>query len=435
MNRLVVNPNRPDTWEIQLKDGENLLGRSDAVDFKIGDGSVSSSHCQIIVNDGAVSIQDLGSTNGTFINGAPVQVAGLQNGQTIRLGNIEMIFYADAPAPAAPPAAPRLRVTLGAPAPEAASPVAAMIPPLLASMPDIQAAPTVCKFHPKSHARWFCHKCNRSFCDLCVNSRTVGSTVKKTCRNCSGECAPLEVNITAPEEKGFLASLPGAFIYPFRGTGILVLIFSALLFAALGATMAGIFGIIIKLGAIGYLFSYMQNIIHATANEEKEMPELPGMDDLFGGFLRLAGTVVMSFGLPLGLLVARFFGVDVPVSAILIAGFLGCVYFPMAFLVVAMKDNVMACNPLVVVPSILRVPLPYLVTVVLFASIFGVQQIGNMMSSGAGTLTFTTQSGSVFFMAIGFKMVWSFVKVYLLTVNMRIMGLLYLTQKEKLGWY
>jgi hypothetical protein len=440
MNRLVVNPNKPDTWEIQLKDGENRLGRGDAVDFKIGDGSVSSSHCQIIVNDGTVSIQDLGSTNGTFVNDAPVQMAGLKNGQAIRLGNVEMIFYADAPqlavAAPPPPTTPRLRVSgtsheSASPAPSATN----FPPPLLAPTIDIRGAAEFCKFHPKSHGRWFCGKCNRSFCDLCVNSRNVGEASQKMCRNCGVECAPLEVNIAAPEEKKFLASLPGAFIYPFRGTGILILVFSALLFAALGVRMAGIFSIIIKLGAIGYLFSYMQNIIHATANEEAQMPELPGMDDLFGGFLRLAGTVVMSFGLSLGLMVAKFYEVDVPVSAIIITIILGCLYFPMAFLAVAMKDNVMASNPLVVVPSILRVPLPYLVTVILFASIFGVQQIGNMISSGAGTLTLTTTKGSVFLMAIGFKIIWSFVKVYLLTVNMRIMGLLYLTQKEKLGWY
>ena len=305
-----------------------------------------------------------------------------------------------------------------------------MIPPLLASMPDTQAAASNCKFHPRNPARWFCSKCNRSFCDLCVTTRTVAGTGKKTCRTCGVECRLLELQFTAPEERSFLASLPGAFIYPFRGTGVLILIFSALLFAGLGASMAGIFGIIIKLGAIGYLFSYMQNIIHATANEETQMPELPGMDDVFGGFLRLAGTVVMSFGLTFGLLVARFFGVDVPVSAIIITILLGCLYFPMAFLVVAMKDNVMACNPLVVVPSILRVPFNTPVTFIMFASLFGFQQIGNLVSSVAGTTAFTTTSMSVMFVSFGIRMIWSFTSVYLLTVNMRIMGLLYATQKK-----
>lgn len=438
MNRLVVNPNRPDTWEIQLKDGENQLGRSEANDFTVADASVSSSHCQVIVSDGDVSILDLGSTNGTFINGESTREAKLQNGQTVRLGSIEMIFYADVPQAAAPDtrlvsaAAPRLRLSGVNHEPESATPpVAEEVPPPLIPQFDTSAASPVCKSHPKSHARWFCGKCKHSFCDLCINSHHN----KRTCRKCGVECAPLEIETTVAAEKGFLASLPGAFIYPFRGNGVLILIFSAILFAALGATMAGILSILIKMAAIGYLFSYMQNIIHATAAEEKHMPELPGRDDLFGGFVRLVGTVIMSFGLTIGLLVAKLCGVDIPVSAIIITMLLGCVYFPMAFLVVAMKDNVLACNPLVVVPAILRVPFPYLVTVVLFASLFGFQQVGNLISSMAGAVTFTTTDMSVLFISLGIRVLWSFVSIYLLTVNMRILGLLYVTQKEKLAWY
>jgi hypothetical protein len=94
----------------------------------------------------------------------------------------------------------------------------------------------------------------------------------------------------------------------------------------------------------------------------------------------------------------------------------------------------MSSNPLVVVPSILRVPFQYLITVVVFASIFGVQRIGDMIAGGAKTVTFTTMDIHVLLIAIGIRIIWSFISVYLLTVNMRIMGLLYLTQKEKLGW-
>jgi pSer/pThr/pTyr-binding forkhead associated (FHA) protein len=450
MNRLVVNPNKPDTWAIQLEDGVNLLGRGEDNDFRIPDASVSGSHCQIIIQNGDVSIIDLGSTNGSFINGTRILADKLHNGQTIRLGNVEMTFQTDVPQPAATPAsaapppplattpasapAPavsRLRVSGISHEPEAEATVITSnaLPPLLPAI-DTHAASSVCKFHPKTSSRWFCPKCKRSFCDLCVNAH--GN--KRACRACAVECAPLEVEIAEPTETGFMASLPGAFIYPFRGTGVLILIFSAILFSALGA-MGGLFSILFKMAAIGYLFSYMQNIIHATANEEAQMPELPGMDDLFSGFLRLAGTVVMSFGLTVGLLVAKFYEVDIPISAIIISLLLGCLYFPMAFLVVAMKDNVMACNPLVVVPSILRVPGQYIVTVVLFAAIFGVQGIGNLVSGTAGSVAFTTTDMSVMFIAFAVKMIWSFTSVYLLTLNMRIMGLLYLTQKEKLGWY
>lgn len=436
MNRLEVNPGKPDAWEIQLRDGVNQFGRGAASDFQIADPSVSSSHCRIVVSNGTVSILDLGSTNGTFVNGTKIQEQAIQDGQSIRLGNVEMIFYADAPKPAAAPAAaPRLRVNLTAHAPEsAAAPAPTLSPPLVPAL-DTHAAASKCKFHPKSLARWFCPKCIRSFCDLCVNSRTHGETVTKTCRSCGVECTPLEVQVTSPTESGFLASVPGAFIYPFRGTGVLILIFSTLLFAALGARMSGIFSILIKLGAIGYLFSYMQNIIHATANEEAEMPELPGMDDLFGGFVRLVGTVIMSFGLALGLMAAILGGVEIPVSAIILAMILGCLYFPMAFLAVAMKDNVLACNPLVIVPSILRVPGQYAVAVVIFIAIFGIKEIGDLVSAGFGSVTFTTTDISVLLMSFGVRIIWSFISIYLLVVNIRIMGLLYLTQKEKLGWY
>ncbi len=434
MNRLVVNPARADAWEIELKPGVNRLGRGDANDFKIGDASVSGSHCQIIVNDGLATIQDLGSTNGTFINNTQIQNAKLENGQKIHLGGTEMIFYSETEPPAVSPATLRIRVSVSANAPAAVPPVLAGVPPTIASAPEIHAAPAVCKFHPKSPARWFCSKCNRSFCDLCVASHNIGGVVKTTCRTCAVECAPLEVKITRPVEIGFFARLPGAIIYPFRGTGILVLIVGTLVFAGLNFMSAGLFSILMKIVALGYLFSYMQNIIFAAAAEEKEMPELPGMDDLFGGFGRLAGTVLMSFGVAIGLLVARYFGVDVPMSAIIITGLLGCLYFPMAFLAVAMKDNVMASNPLVVVPSILRVPLQYFVTVIILVSIFGIQRIGNMLAAGSEAVTFSTTDMTVMFIAIGFHIIWSFINVYLLTVNSHIMGLLYATQKEKLGW-
>ena len=244
----------------------------------------------------------------------------------------------------------------------------------------------------------------------------------------------MEAKITRPVEIGFFARLPGAILYPFRGTGILVLIVGTLVFAGLNFMSAGIFSILMKIVALGYLFSYMQNIIFATAAEEKEMPELPGMDDVFGGFCRLAGTVLMSFGMAIGLLAARFFGVDVPIPAIFIAGIFGVLYFPMAFLAVAMKDNALAANPLVVVPSILRIPLQYLVTVIAYVAIFGVQQIGNLVAAGSQSVTFSTPDMTVMFIAIAFQMIWSFISVYLLTVNSHILGLLYVTQKEKLGW-
>src|SRR5262245_53302026 len=95
MSRLVINPNTPHAWEIKLKPGTNLIGRGFATDFKIDDPSVSSSHCEITVNNETALIKDLGSTNGTFINQAQVQEAKLETGHAIRLGGVNMVFYAD----------------------------------------------------------------------------------------------------------------------------------------------------------------------------------------------------------------------------------------------------------------------------------------------------------------------------------------------------
>src|ERR1051326_3233092 len=100
-NRLLVNPGTPQAWEILLKSGQNRLGRADQNDFQVNHPSVSGSHCEIVVSSAGVLLKDLGSTNGTYVNRAPVREALLQTGQHVHLGGVEMLFEATAP-PAAP---------------------------------------------------------------------------------------------------------------------------------------------------------------------------------------------------------------------------------------------------------------------------------------------------------------------------------------------
>src|SRR5882672_3385127 len=100
MPRLLIYPGTPSTWEIQLRPGSNSLGRGAANDFQINHPSVSGSHCQIPIENGTAIIRDLGSTNGTFVNRAPVKEAALQAGQTIHLGGVEIAYQGDGPAPA-----------------------------------------------------------------------------------------------------------------------------------------------------------------------------------------------------------------------------------------------------------------------------------------------------------------------------------------------
>ena len=180
----------------------------------------------------------------------------------------------------------------------------------------------------------------------------------------------------------------------------------------------------------------MQNIIHSTANDENESLSLPGADDLFSACFRLLGTILVCFGPAIGLTVwAGMQGPPMAGMAIIPAVILGCLYFPMAFLAVAMKDSVLAANPMIVIPAILKIPLEYLVTAVLLMGVFGIRLLGNMMSGAAEGATFSTRDMSVLFVALGFRAIWSFVSVYLLTVSMRILGLLYIARKQKLGWF
>src|SRR5208282_6546504 len=93
----------PQAWEIQLKPGVNAIGRAFANDFKLTDVSVSGCHCHVTVEDERVTIKDLGSTNGTYVDRTRVSEATLQSGSSVHLGGLEMLFYSDEPGQAAMP--------------------------------------------------------------------------------------------------------------------------------------------------------------------------------------------------------------------------------------------------------------------------------------------------------------------------------------------
>jgi pSer/pThr/pTyr-binding forkhead associated (FHA) protein len=88
----------------ELKVDKTTIGRVDDNTFPIAEASVSSHHCEILLQGTDVVIRDLNSTNGTFINGEKITEAVLKPGQILRLGQIEMRLETEeaaAPAPAA----------------------------------------------------------------------------------------------------------------------------------------------------------------------------------------------------------------------------------------------------------------------------------------------------------------------------------------------
>ncbi len=85
----------------ELTADKTTIGRVEDNTFPITDPSVSSHHCEILLKGSDVVVNDLNSTNGTFINGDKVTEATLKPGQVLRLGQIELRLEAEAPAAAA----------------------------------------------------------------------------------------------------------------------------------------------------------------------------------------------------------------------------------------------------------------------------------------------------------------------------------------------
>jgi hypothetical protein len=476
MPRLVIHPGTPQAKEIPLKPGANYLGRGFANDFQINDGSVSTSHCQILVNGDVVTVKDLGSTNGTFINRTAVQEASLQPGQMLRLGAVEIAFEGDAPtivattapvmataASAAPPAPAMGGLRISGSAPAAAAPPPPMgglrisgsskvveaeappvavaeppVPPALEAVPARPAGKTNCKFHPKSPSRWLCPKCGQQYCDLCVSTRATNSGTAHLCRPCAVECSPVSVVIDVgamTRKANFFVQLPEAFSYPFRRGGAYLLVggsvFLAILESALNISLPFILWVLqimFRIMFLGYLFAYMQNVIHSTANGDQEEPSLPsvtGWGELLMTGLQLIVTILLSFGPAIGLAIWGLFygGGPMGVVAAVAAAGIGCLYFPMAFLSVAMFDSWTGVNPLLVIPAISKVPLQYLVTCIILGLIVATRSVG---------VTYLPMLISIPFVPF---LLASFIGLYFLTVECRILGILYFCNKQKFGWF
>jgi pSer/pThr/pTyr-binding forkhead associated (FHA) protein len=96
----------------ELKGEKTTVGRVSDNAFEIPESSVSSHHAEILLQGNEVRIKDLGSTNGTFINGEQITEAVLKPGQILRLGTIEMRLESPESASAAAAAPAKKAATL-----------------------------------------------------------------------------------------------------------------------------------------------------------------------------------------------------------------------------------------------------------------------------------------------------------------------------------
>jgi pSer/pThr/pTyr-binding forkhead associated (FHA) protein len=80
-----------------------LLGRDEECDVRLEQKSVSKLHCVIVKTDGVLLLRDLGSTNGTRVNGQRVRRAALLPNDILALANVKFRVYYGPDASGHPP--------------------------------------------------------------------------------------------------------------------------------------------------------------------------------------------------------------------------------------------------------------------------------------------------------------------------------------------
>jgi DNA-binding winged helix-turn-helix (wHTH) protein len=76
-----------------LYEGENIIGRDPQCSLWVDESHVSGQHARLTVSAGQVTVEDLGSTNGTFLRGSRVTVPQpLADGDVIRFGATDVTF-------------------------------------------------------------------------------------------------------------------------------------------------------------------------------------------------------------------------------------------------------------------------------------------------------------------------------------------------------
>jgi DNA-binding winged helix-turn-helix (wHTH) protein len=79
--------------EIALAEGESILGRDPEAVVWIDRSSVSRRHARIVISGDTVTVEDLGSKNGTFLSGRRIaKPVPLVSGDEIRIGSARLVF-------------------------------------------------------------------------------------------------------------------------------------------------------------------------------------------------------------------------------------------------------------------------------------------------------------------------------------------------------
>jgi Protein of unknown function (DUF3662)/FHA domain len=79
----------------ELTTGRNVIGRGTEADIRLPDTGVSRKHVDVVLDGGTAYVEDLGSTNGTLVNGRRISRQALADGDVIRIGHSVLVYRQD----------------------------------------------------------------------------------------------------------------------------------------------------------------------------------------------------------------------------------------------------------------------------------------------------------------------------------------------------
>jgi pSer/pThr/pTyr-binding forkhead associated (FHA) protein len=407
MARLIFIHDSGERIEYQLRPGRNSIGRAADNDLAVDHESVSDYHCEVQLAPGGIMVRDLGSPTGTWIDALRIDQGNLGAGQTLQVGDIQLLLEAPAP----------IRV-------RAAS----------ASEPEVNRAETTLPPSTAGDDWMHCPKCAQWYEPGTTSQRRVGAALLHFCPQCGCPCdtgTASAAGATGPEAMTFRRGVTDALNYPVRGNGWGLLLAGTVAltlttYAALLASFVPLLGllalIILTIGVGGYLFAFLKHVLTSSAQGDDLVPGWPEVSspaEFASNFFQLVGMLLFCFG-P-ALLWARLApdnsGIWIP---FLLLG-VGAFYFPMALMGVALADSLAGLNPFVVVPSMLRIFRQYLVVCALMVCLVAVQIAGEQLVELVP-------------LPILPVFVMNCVSLYLVIVIGRVLGLLYFVNRERLAW-
>ena len=92
---IINGPQTGNTFEII--DPETSIGRDPANAIFLNDMTVSRTHAKIVRTPFGTTIEDLGSLNGTWVDGAIVTAAPLHDGSTVQIGTFTLVYHERTP--------------------------------------------------------------------------------------------------------------------------------------------------------------------------------------------------------------------------------------------------------------------------------------------------------------------------------------------------